>query len=583
MNKLARFLLGWTGLVAGEPSPQVKEAALREAFGQTIDADEDQWRKLTGNANRDLPTLTQQRMQKIAHYLWEQNVLANRLIELPVAFLLAEGVRLQCEDQDNQAQLDRFWFDPINDMDVKLPKKARELALFGEQCYPAFVNEVDGMVRIGYLDPCLIATVVMDPDNPEQPIGVVTVKDKAGRARRYRVIINGDEDVFSERTRAIRETLGDGEAFLYRVNDLSSGSRGRSDLLAQADWLDAYDQFMFGELERYNALRSFIWDVTLKNATEEQVKARARQISAPKPGSVRVHNDSETWSAETPDLKAADTGEGARLFRNHVLGGATMPEHWYGGGGDVNRAAAAEMEAPTLKIYTMRQQVLKHMLQSIGRYVLLKYAEKTGKKADFGKKEWQVQAIFPELSEKDLVKQTTALQQVVAAATIALSSKLITRKFALQLITAVAVKLGVEIDPEDELQAAEEEAAKRREEDSFTNPAGTEGEPSVSAQVQEALDIIEDYRVKAEQNVREMERLREAAVHEAGGGRFTEAIGELLERHAELNTQMVETLAGRVEKSNEQLAASLRERAPTKKTIRLPDGRKFELTEETQP
>src|SRR3990172_1931646 len=175
-----------------DPGQPVKEAAFREAAGTTIDADEDQWRKLTGNSQRDLTPMTQWRMQKIAHYLWEQNLLGNRLIELPVAYLLAGGVTLTAADPENQKALDRFWKDPINEIDLKLPKKVRELALFGEQCYPAFVNEHDGMVRIGYLDPALIETVVMDPDNPEQPIGVVTVKNRKGVARRYRVIINGD-------------------------------------------------------------------------------------------------------------------------------------------------------------------------------------------------------------------------------------------------------------------------------------------------------------------------------------------------------------------------------------------------------
>ncbi|MCC7484549.1 MAG: hypothetical protein IT529_06125, partial [Burkholderiales bacterium] len=342
-----------------------------EAYGQPVDADEEQWRKLTGDATRDLSPMTQLRMQKLAHYLWETNLLGNRLIELPVAFLLSEGVKLTCEDEEHQKVLDRFWRDPINDMDLKLAKKVRELAIFGEQCYPAFVNEADGAVRIGYLDPALIETVVMDPANPEQPIGIVTCKDRRGRTRRYRVIINGPEEVFTARTREIRETFGDGEAFYFRVNDLSSGTRGRSDLLAQADWLDAYDQFMFGELERYGFLRAFVWDLTLKNAAEPKVAERARNFTAPKPGSAYVHNDSEMLDPKTPDLKAVDTAEGARLFRNHVLGGATMPETWFGGGGDVNRSTAAEMAEPTLRIYTMRQRTLKHMLESIGRYVLL--------------------------------------------------------------------------------------------------------------------------------------------------------------------------------------------------------------------
>jgi hypothetical protein len=465
------WLIKAIDMLLPEPGQPAKEAAFREAAGVTIDADEDQWRKLTGDVKRDLTPMTQSRMQKTAHYLWEQNLLGNRLIELPVAYLLAGGVTLANNDPENQKVLGRFWKDPINEMALKLPKKVRELAVFGEQCWPAFVNEVDGMVRLGYLDPALIETVVMDPDNPEQPIGIVTCRDRKGEARRYRVIINGDENVFTQRTQRIRESFTDGDAFFFRINDLSSGTRGRSDLLAQADWLDAYDQFMFGEIERYDQLRAFIWDVTLKGATPDEVKKRAGEISAPPPGSVRVHNDAEEWKAETPELNAVDTSTGARLFRNHVLGGATMPETWFGGGGDVNRATAAEMNEPTFKIYSMRQSYWKHILESVGRYVLLKAHEKAGGgEIDWSDPAWTVTAVFPELSVKDTTKYAQALQQVAAACALAIATKLMTRGYAVKLIGAVAAQLGVEADPDKELKDALTEAGKTAEEDVFIPP-----------------------------------------------------------------------------------------------------------------
>lgn len=476
---LKTWLIGVIEAALPHPGQPVKEAAYREAYGSSIDPDEEQWRKLSGDSQRDLQPMTQYRMQRTAHYLWESNLLANRLIELPVAFLLAEGVKLSCDDEGNQKVLDRFWVDPINNMDIKLAKKVRELSMFGEQCYPAFVNDQDGSVRIGYLDPALIATVVMDPDNPEQPIGIVTVKDKKGNARRYRVIINGEEDVFTQRTQQIRAGFSDGDAFYFSVNDLSSGTRGRSDLLAQADWLDAYDQFMFGELDRYAFLRAFVWDVTLKGASPEEVRTRAGQISAPKAGSVRVHNDSEIWEALSPSLSAADTADGARLFRNHVLGGATMPEHWFGGGGDVNRAVGAEMSAPTFKMYSMRQRFIKYMLESIGRYVLLK-AEQG--KLDFADPKNKVEAIFPELAAADTTKYAAALQQTVTGVVIALDRNLLTRATALAIIAAVAGRLGIEIDPEEELGKAEVEAAKDAEKDVFTTPAvDGSGAPAAAA------------------------------------------------------------------------------------------------------
>lgn len=462
----------------GQP---VQEAAFREAVGATIDPDEDQWRKLSSDTTRDLTPMTQSRMQRTAHFLWEQNLLANRLIELPVAYLLAEGVTLTVKDPDNQKILDRFWRDPINEMDLKLPKKVREMALFGEQCWPAFVNEGDGHVRLGYLDPALIATVVMDPDNPEQPIGIVTVKNKQGYARRYRVIINGPEDVFTERTRGIRAGFTDGDCFYFRVNDLSSGTRGRSDLLSQADWLDAYDTFMFGELDRMAFLRAFIWDVTLKGATEAQVKARAHDIGSPKPGSVRVHNDSEAWEAVTPGLQSGDTSEGARLFRNHVLGGATLPEHWFGGGGDVNRAVGAEMSGPTFKVFSMRQFLWRKILECVGRYVLLK-SQNGQSEIDWGDEQWNVQAVFPELASEDITKYAAALAQVVSACGVAIDRGLLTEKTALSIINAIAGRLGVEIDAEEELKAAMEEAAKRKEADTFTDPPADAADRAAAAE-----------------------------------------------------------------------------------------------------
>lgn len=457
-----------------------KEQPLREAapsIGVTIDADEDNWRPLSGDTKRDLSPVSQQRMRDMALYLWESNLLANRLIELPLAYILGEGIKLICKDDNNQKVLKRFWKDPINNMDIKLIKKVRELALFGEQCYPTFVNEHSGHVRLGYLDPALIATVVMDPDNSEQPIGIVTVKDKKGVSRRYRVIVNGSEKVFTQRTRDIRATFEDGEAFYFTINDLSNGRRGRSDLLAQIDWLDGYDQFLFGELDRSSFLRSFLWDVTLTGATPDEVTRRAKDITAPPPGSVRVHNEGEVWKTETPTLGAADSEGTARLFRNHTLGGSTIPEHWFGGGGDVNRATAGEMGDPTFKIFSMRQKYLKYMLESIGVYALRQAELAVGhSEPDLEDEAFEVEAEFPELTTSDTTKYAQALQQVIAAAAIAVTNKFITAETAIRLINAISSRLGVEIDSETELKAAIDAAAKKAEEDTFTAKGAAAGE-----------------------------------------------------------------------------------------------------------
>lgn len=452
--------------------PDGWQVGFREAAGGYVDADEANWRPLSGSAQRDLAPVTHSRMLKVAAYLWEQNPLANRLIEVPLAYVLAEGVTLTCADEDNQAALDAFWRDPINEMDIKLPKKVRELALFGEQCYPVFVDEVAGTVRLAYLDPTHIERVVVDPDNIEQVIGIETTRDASGRYRRLRVIINGPESVFSRRTQALRQAMTDGECFFFRINDLCAGRRGRSDLLALADWCDAYEEMLFGEVERGKALRAFFWDVTLANATPEQVKARSKDITAPKPGAVRVHNEAEVWKAETPDLKAADTAEGARTLRNHVLGGATVPEHWFGGGGDVNRSTGDSMSEPTMKMLTMRQRQVKHMLESIGRFVLTVKARANNTKPDCAKPEWKVTCNMPELTAKDTSKYAQALQQVVVAVGLAVDRGFLTEETAVKMIASIANMMGVEVDAKAELANARAALAEKRAADAFSAPSG---------------------------------------------------------------------------------------------------------------
>lgn len=455
----------------GDASENEGAARVVEAAGATIDPDDEEgWRRLSGDADRDLSPLSQARMRETALYLWDANLLANRIVELPLAYMLAEGVELRAGEPAMQETIGRFWSDPINSMDVKLPKKVRELSIFGEQVWPTFVNQVDGHVRLGYLDPALIETVVVDPDNPEQPIGIVTVRDRKGRQLRYRVIVNGPESVFTQRTQEIRATFADGEAFYFTVNDLSVSRRGRSDLRAPADWVDAYDQFLFGEIERYNFLRAFVWDVTVTGADESKIKEKARTIKAPAPGSVRVHNETETWKAESPDIKAGDTADGARLFRNHVLGGATIPEHWFGGGGDVNRATGDSMGEPTFKAFSMRQRFLKHMLESVGRYVIRQKLIAEGGEPDWWDERLACEAVFPEMTARDTTKYAAALAHVVQAVSTAINAELMGEETGVALVAAVAGRLGVEIDPAEELRQAREGAEKRAARDAFVGP-----------------------------------------------------------------------------------------------------------------
>ena len=197
--------------------------------------------------------------------------------------------------------------------------------------------------------------------------------------------------------------------------------------------------------------------------------------NAPTPNSTFVHNDSVKLEPKSPSLQAADTSESARLLRNHVLGGSTTPEHWFGGGGDVNRAAASEMGEPTFKIYTGRQNFLKLALEEIGRYVLWKAAQASGQKSDWSDDKWQVTAVFPELVNRDVTKFASAMVSVVTAVIQMIDAGLLTEETALKIVADVAQRFGQDFDAKTELEAARIEAdgrkKKRLQEDAFGVPA----------------------------------------------------------------------------------------------------------------
>ena len=86
--------VGYVPAADAAPVPSPAPQPVREAAAAQGDRDDDAgWRRLSGDGlasmnERDLEPMAQDRMQKLAEYLWQSNLLANRLVELPLAYLL---------------------------------------------------------------------------------------------------------------------------------------------------------------------------------------------------------------------------------------------------------------------------------------------------------------------------------------------------------------------------------------------------------------------------------------------------------------------------------------------------------------
>ncbi len=409
-----------------------------------------QWRSLTSNQIRDLNIITHRRMQDIAFYLYDTNPMAGRIIEIIEDFVIGDGFTYTVVDPSVKQVLDDFWNDPDNNLDEEMSVNVVELFLFGELCIPVWVNEVDGAVKLGYIDPKMIMKIKKDPVNPKINKTLVWKKPR-GNIDRELNIIHVDRRISSKTHGRLI-----GQCFYSTINKVSSATRGRSCLLRLADWLDGYDQFLFARLERAFLLNNFIWDIECEGMNKGELEEFVKNLPVPRPGSIRAHNEKIKWKAETPKLESADASGEAALFKNQILGGAGFPAHWFSEGDKTTRATAMEMSLPTLKNLKSKQRKIKFLIRHFFNFAIDQaIVAKTLK--DNVDRTFKV-IPSPILSRDNTKGSAAAMSGLVSALVQASDKNWVTDDKAKTVLNAVFSQLGVDTDDDkDEKEVGNEE------------------------------------------------------------------------------------------------------------------------------
>ena len=420
---------------------------LKEAAG--VVTDEEEGFQALGSHRRDsLHTDKFRSLDRMA-YLYDKNPFAKWLLEMFRDLILAEGVTIESPDETVQRIINDFWTHPINDLDAAFPQILLELFLFGEQALPAIPGPNGGIVSLSSIDPGDINMVVHDPDNAVIPIGIERVGTGDRDIRKYKVIYNKpDSELFASEAIRLRETdFSQHQAFWFKINGLRHQTRGRSDLYAPADLIEDYEVMLGDSPQRTAVLSAFTWDVEIEGAEDDELKAWAANNPPPKSGSTFVHNQKIKMEAKSPNLQAFDQSEAARLPRNHILGSAGIPEHWYGGADDVNRATAQQMGIPTFKRYRGRQNMTRRMIETMVTFQL-NHARDAGKISDEQSKNYKV--ILPVISTDDYATITKALRELAGALLIAQDKEWVSDDQAREVFASVAERTGVELTMDDD-------------------------------------------------------------------------------------------------------------------------------------
>lgn len=469
---------------------------------------------------RDFSDVSHEEMLATAWTLWTSSPIAKRLLTLKRDHIVGQGTKPQTEDEVLGEIFESFW--KRNKMAVHLPEFTLQLFLFGEQCYPAFVRESDGQVTVSYLDPKEIDHVISHPQNTLEQWAVVIGEETAGSApswsterpnQIYRIIredqlvvipspdegepsvrpaqyegrlVTADQATLEPWEEKLLAAFGlseyTGSCFFAKVNSVSNQSRGVSDLLQDADWIDQADETLFSMADREQLAGYFTWIVKLLGSDVDeatvQAKSKEYQANPPSRGGVRVTNEAEDWNFVSPDLKQQGSIEAFRALLGMILGGAGYPFHWFAFGDDANRATAIAQSDPTVKSLIHDQGIVANMLNTMLTFVRDQaIIHSTGVDEEAT---WML--TMPEIASKDLAQVGTLLAPLTAGLVNQVSQGLLTKETATAILIAVINDLGYEVDLNEELQKLDELAA--------AGPAPSE--TALFESYVQTLDFLED-------------------------------------------------------------------------------------------
>lgn len=349
----------WTSADSGRRVRKMQESDRGEDYGYT--------NLIGGSWRRDLSMSQYDRHLRICADLWRENPVAKKGVQNFRAFVAAEGfqVRSTCKDPEKrailQARLDEHF--RLANWKFKGGQRIETLAVEGEWNY-AVTDPCPhtGHIRICKINPEDIKGIKPDPMDAETMVcatlnkkRIETVSDAAG---------NTKEVEFEELPlvrRCVRTGRLVGKLLHLPINQLTGQTRGWSDIMVVADYVDSLDLLVVGEVDRHRLMKVFSWFVKIIGADPKTYAKRKEELQKdgpPQSGDLLIGDGTEEWTTVTPSLNLQESVLFCEFLLMLIFGGLNMPQHWYSQGGDVNKATAGEMGTPVMAQVRARKELV---------------------------------------------------------------------------------------------------------------------------------------------------------------------------------------------------------------------------------
>jgi hypothetical protein len=484
--------------------------------------DEDwQWRSV----NHD-PTLpnelsdaegTYQRRRAAVNYF--RSAVGGALPDIVVNRVYGAGASYTAKDERVMAVVDRFKADPSNDLDTYLPHYLTELQIYGELFLPIFLTKENADVRLGYLTPDAIESVIFSRFDAKRVIGVVQRRPSTTEPRYLWIVPHPDPahdnhfpphpaltpqqeentrtgidgypvmlptDGNGQVTPEIADLLIQGEseirvagyAFYHRTRCLVSG-RGHGiyericgSARGGKNWLRAHEDWFFGMYRNAVRQAAYVWDITVKGITPEQAKQLQAEVYSkdPPPGSSWVHDENTTIEAKSPQLAESGSVRELNTGGLSIIGiGAHIPAHELGGESETNRSTAKEAKSLSVNH-------AKRFQKEAAAMVCLWLAYQVDQKIYAGQLDDDVDrtvaCVMAEMDSRDEGEVATSVKTAAEAMDTATHNNHVLQRDAQTLLYSL---MGLDLPPEEVFAQAQAAAdAKRLEgiKDQLSGPDG---------------------------------------------------------------------------------------------------------------
>ena len=380
---------------------------------------------------------------------WRANPLARRIVALTTDYVVGSGIAVRSDVEWVQRYVNEFW--ALNRMDERLYAWCDELTRSGELFVVLRTDPVSGMGFVRAVPAVWIDAVQTDPDDLERELSY------------HRAPAGGPEGLEGRWWPAASAAAvpGPDEVMLHHAINRPVGCvRGESDLGPLLPWLRRYREWLENRVRLNKFKTAFLWDVTVTGSPGSADALRSKRFryqTPPEPGSIIVHDDSESWDAVTPRIDAWDAKDDGKALRLMIAAGAGVPLHFMGEGESATRATAAEMGDPTYRHYYRRQLAFGDLLLDLLR-TAIRRANARGRGRSLS--DYQLRCSSPDITKQDNLELARSAQAIAGALEVYARERWVDRRTAIEMAMRFAGEL---VDVERVIERIDQERRERKE------------------------------------------------------------------------------------------------------------------------